>query len=60
LLEEQMIDRPDPRHEGMEAYAEGVARSRCPHAPDTDERRLWLSGWDEARTIHEKIVADND
>ena len=43
---------PDPTGgpfaEGMDAYGRGVRREECPHPDGSEERKLWLSGWDEA------------
>ena len=37
-----------PLAEGMEAYGRGVRREECPYPEGSEERTLWLKGWEEA------------
>jgi ribosome modulation factor len=38
----------DPFAEGMDAFGRGVQREECPYPAGSDERELWLDGWNEA------------
>jgi len=42
----------DPFIEGMDSFGRGVPREACPYPEDSDERELWLSGWEEAKRLH--------
>ena len=41
----------DPFLEGMDAFGRGVLREACPYRDGSDERELWLSGWEKAKTL---------
>jgi ribosome modulation factor len=43
----------DPFLEGMDAFGRGVPLDACPYSDGTDERELWVSGWDEAKRMNE-------
>jgi len=43
----------DPFIEGMDAFECHVALDSCPYPEGSDERALWLLGWDEAQHIDE-------
>ena len=38
----------DPFAEGMNAFGRGVRPEECPYPDGSDERELWLEGWNEA------------
>ena len=42
----------DPFIEGMDAFGRGVPCEACPYRDGSDERELWLSGWEEAKRLH--------
>ena len=42
----------DPFIEGMDAFGRGVPREACPYPDSSDERELWVSGWEEAKTLN--------
>jgi ribosome modulation factor len=39
---------------GISAYSAGVPRDACPYPIESDERRLWLEGWDGAKSVAEE------
>ena len=45
----------DNFQQGVDAYGAGISREDCPHPKDSDEREIWLDGWDEAQSL-----ADDD
>ena len=42
----------DPFIEGMDAFGRGVPREACPYPDGSEERELWLSGWEEAKALN--------
>jgi ribosome modulation factor len=38
----------DPFAEGMDAFGRGVQLEECPYPAGSEERELWLDGWNEA------------
>lgn len=55
-----MSERPDPVREGIDAYAQGVASERYPHREDSEDAQLWLTGWDDAKRIHDDLIEGNE
>ena len=54
-----MSERPDFVQEGIDAYAQGVSRVLCPYPPGAAAEEGWLRGRDEAKAIHDRIMADD-
>ena len=50
----------DPFLEGMDAFGGGVPLAACPYPDGSDERELWLTGWDEAKRMNEDGDTNND
>ena len=48
----------DPFIEGMDAFGRGVPLDGCPYPDGSDERELWLLGWDEAKRMNEGGAAN--
>jgi ribosome modulation factor len=44
--------------EGIGAFETGTPREACPYPASSDERVLWLAGWDEARSVTEEEMKD--
>ena len=44
-----MWEPTDAYNEGLDAFARGVPRSDCPYPQGSDEREIWLGGWDDAK-----------
>jgi ribosome modulation factor len=50
----------NPFDEGMDAFGRGIERSACPYPEESDEREIWLEGWDDAKHYAEDDeVRDN-
>ena len=43
------------RHQGREAFFSGVSGDSCPYPAGTQERKTWLTAWDEARDYREML-----
>ena len=43
----------DPFIEGMDAFKRDVPEDACPYPEGSDERELWLTGWEEAKRQNE-------
>jgi ribosome modulation factor len=39
---------------GIRAFEAGTPREACPYPMHSQERELWLAGWDEARSVVEE------
>jgi ribosome modulation factor len=50
----------DPFLEGMDAFGRGVPLAACPYPDGSDERELWLTGWDEAKRLNEDGNTNDD
>ena len=50
----------NPFLEGMDAFGRGVPLAACPYPDGSDERELWLTGWDEAKRMNEDGDTNND
>jgi ribosome modulation factor len=55
-----MSKRPDYVQEGIDAYAQGVSRDRCPYLPGTVPEVLWLKGWDQAKARYDSLLAGEE
>jgi len=44
---------------GIRAFEAGAPREACPYPAHSEERELWLTGWDEARSVVEEEMEDS-
>jgi ribosome modulation factor len=47
------MDISDIFGQGLDAYGANIPRDDCPYPAESDEREIWLDGWDEAKSIFE-------
>jgi len=47
----KIMDHSQVLQEGVDAFAAGTVRAACPYPVGSDEREVWLDGWDEAENL---------
>lgn len=50
----------NPFNEGLDAYDHQVPRKKCPYPEGSDEREVWLEGWDSQAPMPGEDPEDDD
>jgi ribosome modulation factor len=56
----EIMDTSQIFEHGIDAYGADTPRDDCPYPAGSDEREVWLGGWDEAKSIFDdEETSDN-